>query len=77
VKSVLERTPPELSSDVIDKGIILTGGGSLLRNLDHYLTEVLNVGCQLSDEPLYCVIRGIGIALENLDLFKRSISLIK
>lgn len=77
VKSVLERTPPELSSDVIDKGILLTGGGALVRNLDQLLTEVLSVSCQVADEPLYCVIKGIGIALENITLFKKSISLIR
>ncbi|MEI6222362.1 MAG: rod shape-determining protein [bacterium] len=77
VKSVLERTPPELSSDVIDKGIILTGGGALLRNLDQLMAESLGVSCQVADEPLYCVIKGIGIALENIDLFKRSINLLR
>ena len=77
VKSVLEKTPPELSSDVIDKGIIMTGGGSLLRNLDQLLTNEIGVACQLADNPLLCVIKGIGVALDNLELFKRTLHLMR
>jgi len=77
VKSVLEKTPPELSSDVIDKGIIMTGGGALLRNLDQMLTNELGVACQSTDDPLSCVIKGIGIALDNLELFKKTLHLMK
>lgn len=73
VKQVLQKTPPELASDVMDKGIVLTGGGALLRNLDHLLTNVTGVPCQLADDPLLCVVKGTGIAVEHLDAFKRSV----
>lgn len=74
VKAVLEETPPELASDIVDKGIILSGGTSLLRNLDKLMTQELGVPCHLVEEPMLCVARGTGIALENIDLYKRSIS---
>lgn len=73
VRGVLERTPPELASDVIDQGIILTGGGALLRNLDRLITEVTGVPCQVAEHPLECVALGAGLALEHLDLIKRSL----
>lgn len=73
VKDVLQKTPPELASDVMDKGIILTGGGSLLRNLDSLLTKVTGVPCEVANKPLECVVKGSGIAVENLDAFKRSV----
>lgn len=73
IKSVLQETPPELSADVIDKGMILTGGGSLLRNLDQLITKATDVPCYLADSPLLCVAKGTGIALENLELYKKSI----
>lgn len=73
VKSVLQKTPPELSADVMDKGIVMTGGGALLRNLDQLLTRVTGVPCQVAEEPLLCVAKGTGIAVENLDSFKRSL----
>ncbi len=72
-KSVLEQTPPELSADIIDQGMILSGGGALLRNLDKLITEATGVPCYLAEEPLLCVVRGTGIALENLDEYKKSI----
>ncbi len=72
-KSVLEQTPPELSADIIDQGMILSGGGALLRNLDKLITEATGVACYLAEEPLLCVVRGTGIALENLDEYKKSI----
>ncbi|MBI4036768.1 rod shape-determining protein [Candidatus Daviesbacteria bacterium] len=74
IKGVLEQTPPELASDIIDKGIILSGGTSLLRNLDRLTTEQTGVPAALAEEPLLCVAIGTGIALENLDLYKRSVS---
>lgn len=74
VKAVLEDTPPELASDIIDKGIIMSGGTSLLVNFDKFMTEQTGVPAHLAEEPLLCVVRGTGIALENLDLFKRSIT---
>lgn len=73
VKEVLHQTPPELSADVIDKGIIMTGGSSQLRNLDELISQATGVPCYLAEEPLLCVAKGTGIALENLDNYKRSI----
>ena len=67
VKSVLERTPPELSADIIEKGIYLTGGGALLHGLDRLLAEHLLVPVFIADEPLTCVARGTGIMLHHLD----------
>lgn len=72
IKKVLQDTPPELAADIIDRGMVLTGGGSLLRNLDKLITQATDVPCFLADEPLLCVAKGTGIALEHLDLYKRS-----
>lgn len=74
LKHVLEQTPPELASDIIDKGIVLSGGTSLLTNMDKLLTESTGVPCHIADNPLLCVALGTGVALENLDLYKRSVS---
>ncbi|MAG60040.1 rod shape-determining protein [Candidatus Woesebacteria bacterium] len=74
VKGVLEDTPPELASDIIERGITMSGGSSLLRNLDRFITEETGVPAHLAEEPLLCVVRGTGVALENLDLYKRSIT---
>ena len=73
VKDVLQETPPELSSDIIDKGIIMTGGSSLLRNLPELVYRRTGVKAVLAKDALYCVARGTGIALEHLDTYKRSI----
>jgi rod shape-determining protein MreB len=73
VKDVLHRTPPELSADVMEKGIIMSGGSSQLRNLDELVSQATGVPCYVADEPLLCVAKGTGIALENLDSYKRSI----
>lgn len=73
VKSVLYNTPPELSADVIDKGIVLSGGTSLLRNMDKLLAQATGVPAYVADDSLLCVALGTGIALENLDAYKRSI----
>lgn len=73
VRSVLEQTPPELASDVIDRGIVLTGGGALLRHMDVLLTQETGVPCQLADNPMECTAIGAGIALEYLDIIKRSL----
>lgn len=72
VKHVLQLTPPELASDVIDRGIILTGHGSRLRGLDELLSRVTGVPVHLAEEPEFCVIKGCNIALENLESYKRS-----
>ena len=74
VKSVLEEIPPELASDIIDKGIVMSGGTSLLKNFDKFLTKETGVPCHVADEALLCVAKGTGIALDNLDLYKRAIS---
>lgn len=73
-KGVLEQVPPELASDIIDKGIVMSGGTSMLRNLDRLMTESLGVPAALAENPLLCVVMGTGAALENLDLYKRSVS---
>ena len=73
VKSVLEKTPPELSSDVIDRGIVMSGGGSLLRNFHQLLTKETGVPCYVADNPMACVALGAGKALEDYELIKRSL----
>jgi len=73
VKEVLQQTPPELSADVMDKGIIMSGGSSLLRNLDELIAQKTGVPTYVADDSLLCVAKGTGIALENLESYKRSI----
>jgi rod shape-determining protein MreB len=77
VRGVLENTPPELASDIIDKGIVMTGGITQLRNIDRLLTEETGVPSHVAEEPEYCVIRGAGVVLENIDLWKRSIASVR
>ncbi len=72
VRSVLERTPPELASDIMDRGIVLTGGTALLRNLDRLITQEIGISCYVADNPMECVAMGAGIALDHLDLIKRA-----
>jgi len=67
VKSALEHTPPELGSDIADKGMVMTGGGALLRDIDRLLMEETGLSVIVADDPLTCVVRGAGIALENMD----------
>lgn len=73
IKEVLSQTPPELAADIVDKGIVLSGGTSLLTNLDRYITYYTNVPSFVVEEPLYCVIRGVGMAIENLSSYKEAI----
>ncbi len=73
IKDVLQETPPELSSDIIDRGIIMTGGSSQLRNLPELVFRRTGVKAVLAKDPLYCVAHGTGIALEHLDTYKKSI----
>ncbi len=73
IKEVLSQTPPELAADIVDKGIVLSGGTALLTNLDRYITYYTGVSSFVVDEPLFCVIRGVGMAIENLDSFKEAI----
>ncbi len=73
IKHVLQETPPELSSDIIDKGILMTGGGALLRNITELVYRSTGVQANAADEALLCVAKGTGKALEHLDVYKRSI----
>jgi rod shape-determining protein MreB and related proteins len=73
-KSVLEQCPPELASDIIDKGIVMSGGTSLLRNFDVLMTQITGVPCHVAEDALLCVVRGTGVAMENIELYKRSIN---
>jgi rod shape-determining protein MreB len=74
IREVFEITPPELTSDIIDKGIVLSGGTVLLKNYDKYIASEIGVPAYVAEDPLYCVVRGTGVALENLELYKKSIS---
>ncbi len=74
IKGVLENTPPELASDIIDKGIVLSGGTSQLRNIDKLIVNATGVPVHIAEDPLLCVVRGTGVALENIELYKRSIA---
>ncbi len=73
IKAVLRDTPPELSADIIDKGMILSGGGALLRNITERISQETGVPCFLAEDPLLCVAKGTGVVLENLDVYKKSI----
>ncbi|MBF8280986.1 MAG: rod shape-determining protein MreB, rod shape-determining protein MreB-related protein [Candidatus Magasanikbacteria bacterium] len=73
VKDVLHKTPPELSADVMDKGMILSGGSAQLRNLDQLIADATGVPCYVAEEPALCVAKGTGVALENLEAYKRSL----
>ena len=70
VKSALELTPPELASDIIERGIVLTGGGSLLKNLDKAISRETMLSVRVAENPLYCVVNGTGFVLENFDTHK-------
>ncbi|OIO45960.1 MAG: rod shape-determining protein [Parcubacteria group bacterium CG1_02_39_15] len=74
IKQVLRDTPPELSADIMDKGMVLAGGGSLLKNLPSLIAQSTGVPCILAEEPLSCVARGTGVVLENLEVYKKSIT---
>ena len=73
IKQVLRTTPPELSADIMDKGMILTGGGALLKNIDRLIAKSTGVPCFVAEEPLFCVAKGTGVVLENLKVYKKSI----
>jgi len=73
VKGVLEKTPPELAADIIDRGVVMTGGGSLLRSLDRYLTQELGVPCYVADEAIASVALGCGRAFEEYEVLKRTL----
>ncbi len=73
IKDVLQETPPELSSDIIDQGIIMTGGTSQLRNMAELVFRRTGVKAAIAKDPLYCVVKGTGVALEHLDVYKKSV----
>jgi len=73
IKQVLQETPPELAADIMDKGMILSGGTAQLRHLDQLIAKTIGVPCFVADDPAFCVAKGTGIVLENLDVYKRSI----
>jgi len=73
IKEVLSKTPPELAADIVDKGIVLTGGSAMLTNIDRYITYYTGVASFVINEPLFAVIRGVGMVAENLDAFKQAI----
>jgi rod shape-determining protein MreB len=75
IKQVLQETPPELAADVMDKGMVLSGGTSQLKHLDQLIAKTINVPCYLADEPALCVVKGTGIVLDHLDVYKRSMML--
>ncbi len=73
IKTVLHETPPELSADIMDRGIVMTGGGSLLKNLDILVQREIGIPAHVADDAMFCVVKGTGIALEHLNVYKRSI----
>jgi rod shape-determining protein MreB len=77
IKNVLQETPPELVADIMDHGMVLSGGGALLRHLDKLIAEATGVSCRMTKEPMLCVAKGTGLALEHLEVYKRSIMLKK
>jgi rod shape-determining protein MreB len=77
VRSVLRDTPPELSADIIDKGMVLSGGGVLLKNLDGLISQSTGVPCFVAEDALLCVAKGTGAVLDNLDAYKRSMMMKK
>ena len=70
IKDILEVTPPELVADIYERGIVLTGGGALLKNIDVAIAEATQIPVRIADDPLTCVVRGTGILLDNDDLLR-------
>jgi rod shape-determining protein MreB len=77
IRQVLEETPPELSADIYDKGIVLSGGGALLRGIDRFISQQTGVPAIVAEAPQTCVATGTGLALENFEVLKRSLLYIK
>jgi rod shape-determining protein MreB and related proteins len=73
IKSVLQETPPELCADVMERGIVISGGGALLKNIDILITRVTGVPARIADDPLLCVAKGTGTVLDNLEIYKRNV----
>ncbi len=74
IRSVLSETPPELAADIMERGLIVAGGGALLNNINELITKITGVPSYTADEPLYSVAKGTGVILDNLDLYKKSIT---
>ena len=77
VKTLLYSTPPELSADIMDKGMVLSGGGALLSNIDQLISKSIGVPCFIADKPMLCVVKGAGVVLDSLDAYKKSIMIKK
>lgn len=73
VKAVLEKTPPELASDIIDRGMVMSGGGAQLRNMDRFLSSETGIPCQVAENPMLCTALGAGRALQHLPLLRRAL----
>ena len=73
VRVALENTPPELSSDLVDRGIVMAGGGSLLKGLDKLLAKETGLPVRIAEDPLLCVVKGAGLVLEQLEFFKEAL----
>jgi rod shape-determining protein MreB len=73
VKNVLEVTPPELCADIMDRGITISGGGAMLKNIAVLITRITGVPAHIADDPLFCVARGTGIVLENIEVYKKNV----
>jgi rod shape-determining protein MreB and related proteins len=73
IRDTIEETPPELVADIMDQGIVLAGGGALLQGLDRRVTEATQMPVHVADDPLTCVARGTGKALEELDVMERTL----
>ena len=73
LRITLEQTPPELSADIMESGIVLCGGVSLLKNLDRYISQNTGIPVYVAENPLECVIRGVGASLENMEILKKLI----
>ncbi len=72
INEALERTPPELAADIMEKGIVLSGGGAYIKNIDRYINSIIGIPVHIADNPVDCVIRGTGIALNNIEVLKKA-----
>lgn len=77
IKQVLQRTPPELSADIIDRGIIMSGGGSLIKGINQVVSKETGLNCFKADDPLFCVVNGLSKILENYEKYKQNLSSFK
>lgn len=72
IKLTLEQTPPELASDIMERGIMLSGGLSMLKNIDRLINEVTGIPVFIAEEPDKCVVKGVGMALDNIEVLKKA-----